>query len=121
MRILNSPYLRIIISIVQIYLGLQFLGVLPGLTNTGTVLSYVIGGVLLLGGVFGIFQAIKNRNAIETVHLTEKDSDEVRRLVREGKEIQAMTFVRKQTGASIVEAKELVESIDKAPAHSDRN
>lgn len=112
MRLLNSPYLRIIISIIQIYLSLQFFGVLPGLANTGTVLSYLIGGVLLLGGTFGIYQALKRRSAVETVHLTEQDSDEVIRLVREGKQIQAMAFVRKQTGASLSEAKELVESID---------
>lgn len=111
MKIFNSPYLRIIISLVQIYLALQFLGVIPGVRSVGTVFAYLIGGVLLIGGGFGLYQAINRRPRAESVELSDQDLEEIEKLVSEGKQFQAMTLVRQKTGATITEAKAAVESV----------
>lgn len=111
MKLFNSPYLRIIISLVQIYLALQFLGVIPGVRGVGTVFAYLIGGVLLIGGGFGLYQAINRRARAESVELSDQDLDEIEKLVSEGKQFQAMTLVRQKTGATIAEAKAAIESV----------
>jgi lysophospholipase L1-like esterase len=54
-RVVNSTWFSVFAGLCQIHLGLGFLGIVGGGSNTGSIISNVFGFAFLVGGVYNLF------------------------------------------------------------------
>lgn len=104
----SSDLFQLIGGACQIYLGMSFLGLVEGFINTGSLTSRIIGALLLCGGLASLWIALRTpAPRIETLPLP---SQEILALAASGEMIAAIKNYRKQTGASLKDAKQIIES-----------
>ena len=108
-KIPGSVLFQLIGGACQIYVGMSFLGLIEGFINIGALTLRIIGALLLCSGLASLWVALRNSPAprIETLPLP---SQELLALAASGEMIAAIKAYRKQTGASLKDAKQIIEN-----------
>ncbi|MDS4074832.1 MAG: hypothetical protein RKO68_02540 [Candidatus Accumulibacter sp.] len=95
----------------QIYVGLGWLGVVGGFSDTGTIFSVVGGLLFLVTGLASLWDVLRNHAPHQENRGRPEPSSEVLALARAGNMIAAIKVYREQTGAGLREAREAIENI----------
>jgi hypothetical protein len=101
----------IVLSLIQIYLGMALLGLAPGFTTDNSTMTRVLGGLILAIGSIKLLKIGRAAVSDVQIEMNEEDLAEVKALIQSGEEVPAMTVVREKTGATLAEAKEYVEAL----------
>jgi hypothetical protein len=64
-KIIRGRAFQMVGGFAQIYTGLGFLGIIGGWSNTGTVMSYILGTSFILAGISFCYAAIAQKNPNE--------------------------------------------------------
>jgi len=107
-KLLSSVLFQLFGGACSIYMGMSFLGLIEDFNNTGALTSRIMGALFLCGGLASLWNALQTpAPRIETLPLP---SQEILALVASGEMIAAIKTYRKQTGASLKDAKQIIES-----------
>lgn len=106
-KLSNSVLLQLLGGACQIYVGLNFLGLIEDSINTGTLTSRIVGALFLCSGMASLWIALHTPTPrIETLPLP---SQEILALAASGEMTAAIKAYRKQSGASLKDAKQIIE------------
>lgn len=113
MKALNHPLVKLALSLVRISAGLYLIAVQPNFFGPDTFISYALGGLLCVTGVFTAYNSLigDKRRTQAPLLLDEVEITEVQKMIRDGEYISAIDYVRRKTGASLAEATALVEDL----------
>ncbi len=109
-RLLQNKILQFLGGVSQIYVGLGWLGLVRGFANTGSIFSIVGGFLFMLSGFASVLSLLKKSDLSNSdKKLWPEPSLEIIALIRNGKKVAAIKAYRKQTGAGLREAVDVIE------------
>lgn len=105
-NLLRSRFIQLLGGTCQIFVGMWFFGLGNGFTNTGTASAYA-GGVFFIGSGLATLWFTAQGASPKVTELP-PPSPEVMALVACDEKITAINLYRKETGASLRDAKQII-------------
>lgn len=113
MKIIDNTAVKMILIVVQIYVGLALLRIVPGYPGESTNFTNVLGIALIALAVFSMVAFWVLKLAFQNaVALDPKEVSEIKSLLKQGDRTHAIEEVRAKANVSWVEARHYVQKLE---------